>query len=144
MIDVTWGLFFLLFTYTAFSKIVAFNTFLYDLERDPKIGVIAQPIAILVPLIELIISYLLASTKYRQKGFIASAILMTIFTGYVFYVLNFDKENAHCTCGGFIREMSWTQHLWFNIALTLIAIAGYLIDLKLYNLNRSTTTSYTK
>jgi putative oxidoreductase len=118
---ITYALFFL-FIYTSLNKLMAYDYYLYDLKRSPLLGSYALLISIIVPGLELIIAGLLLIN--RNKGMLASSILMIIFTLYVIYVLLFAKEQP-CTCGGIIRQLTWPQHLVFNICFLLLAIIGY-------------------
>lgn len=128
IVEMIAGLFFLLFTYTAMAKILTFKTFVFDLGRDPLLENFATFLGVAIPLVELVIAALLIMPKYKKAGLISSMILMALFTVYVGLILAFKNEERHCTCGGFIREMSWRQHLWFNIGLTLIALWGVKIQ----------------
>jgi len=118
---ITYALFFL-FVYTSLNKLMAYDYYLYDLRRSPLLGKFADAISIVVPGTELITAGLLLFK--RKIGLLASAILMAIFTLYVIYVLLFTTERP-CTCGGLIRQLTWPQHLLFNICFLVLAIIGY-------------------
>jgi hypothetical protein len=49
-----------------------------------------------------------------------------MFTTYIYIILNFSVF-IPCSCGGVLEELSWTQHLIFNICFISIAIFGVLI-----------------
>lgn len=115
--------FVLLFVYTALSKLFAYPIYLYDLRRSPELGAFAVPISIIIPGSELIAAGMLLTNKWRRTGFWMTTILMALFTLYVCYVITFAAEQP-CTCGGIIRELSWPQHLAFNIAFTALAVLG--------------------
>jgi putative oxidoreductase len=115
--------FFLLFVYTSLSKLFAFDYYLYDLRRSPLLGSYAMVIAIVVPCSELLVAAMLLPDKSRMYGLIGSLILMTLFTLYVAYVLAFTTSRP-CTCGGIIRQLSWPNHLIFNISFLLLALLG--------------------
>ncbi|MRG44852.1 hypothetical protein GFS24_06990 [Chitinophaga sp. SYP-B3965] len=120
--------FVLLFVYTALSKWFSYPIYLYDLKRSPELGAFALPISIIIPGSELLAAGLLLFSNWRKFGFWLSFILMTSFTLYVAYVLMFAPD-LPCTCGGIIRELSWPQHLIFNILFTGFAAWGlYLIN----------------
>ncbi|MCS3800884.1 MauE/DoxX family redox-associated membrane protein [Niastella sp. OAS944] len=135
-------LFFLLFTYTALAKILTFKTFEFDLARDPLLKNYSMVMAVSTPLIELVVSTFLLIPKFRKIGLYGSFILMSLFSLYVIYILAFNNEEKHCTCGGFIRQMSWTQHLWFNIILTLIALFGIILNKWINKLPRESKNKY--
>jgi len=54
-------------------------------------------------------------------------VLMTVFTLYIAYMLLFTPK-LPCSCGGVLQQMTWKQHLLFNIGFTLLA--AYAIWLK--------------
>ena len=115
---------FFLFVYASLNKLLAFDYYLYDLKRSPLLGSYALSVAIAIPITEILVAILLLIDKTRNYGLIGSFILMILFTLYVIYVLGFTTERP-CTCGGIIRELSWPQHLLFNIillALTVLAL----------------------
>src|SRR5690606_23761035 len=58
---------------------------------------------------------------------------MTAFTVYIYLILNYSPF-VPCSCGGILEKMGWTEHLWFNIIITLLAIVITLHN----NLNKRT------
>ena len=125
---ITYALFFL-FVYTSLSKLFAFDYYLYDLKRSPLLGNYAMIIAIIVPAAELLVAALLLPDQTRKQGLTGSLMLMILFTGYVVYVLAFTSSRP-CTCGGIIRQLSWPNHLLFNISFLLLAILGIHLENK--------------
>lgn len=113
----------ILFVYASANKLLSFDFYLYDLHRSPLLMHFAWPLAILIPGAELLIAAMLLTIKYRQVGFKAAFILMILFTIYVAIVV-LSVENKPCSCGGIIRNLTWRQHLVFNIFFTLIAYTG--------------------
>lgn len=116
-------LFVLLFLYTAVYKIIDFSNFRAVIGQSPFITKYAAYLAVLVPAAEIVISVLLIAPRLRLAGLCASFAIMLLFTAYIIILLNL---NAHlpCSCGGIIQEMSWQQHLVFNIAFLLLALTG--------------------
>jgi len=47
----------------------------------------------------------------------------------VLAILSFSKE-LPCSCGGVLQEMSWQQHLVFNIVFTLLALLAAILERK--------------
>ena len=121
--------FVLLFVYTALSKWLTYKIYLYDLIRSPELGNVAVPISIIIPGAELLAALLLLIPERKHIGFWLSFILMTLFTLYVSYVLLFAVD-LPCTCGGIIRNLSWPQHLVFNIIFTALAATGIILNKK--------------
>lgn len=131
LLDTICHLFVLLFVYTALSKLFLFHIYLYDLGRSPWIGKYANVLSILVPGLELGISVsLLHSVLYNKpvtKGLYGALILMVAFTIYVAGILTLTTSRP-CTCGGIIRELTWPQHLVFNIVFTILAAIGIALQ----------------
>lgn len=127
-------LFIALFIYTSVSKIAGFDTYLHDLRRSPLLGPFALFISIAIPASELGVSALLANPKTRERGFIGAFTLMLLFTLYVGYVLTFRTERP-CTCGGIIRELSWPNHMIFNLLFLLLSLVGILIQRRKFTNN---------
>lgn len=116
-----------LFLYTSFNKLMAFDYYLYDLKRSPLLGNYAMFIAILIPTVELLVAGLLLLEKTMKGGLLGSLVLMIVFTIYVGYVLLYASYRP-CTCGGIIRNLTWPQHLVFNICFLLLSILGLYLQ----------------
>ena len=121
--------FFVLFLYTGLSKLASFDIYVRDLNRSPYLDTYAPLISIFVPAAELIVAGLLLSKKTRQYGLLGSLVLMFFFSIYVFYIVLFTTHRP-CTCGGIIRQLSWPNHLIFNLSFLLLAIWGFLLQTK--------------
>jgi hypothetical protein len=118
--------FIFLFTYTAISKIVSHELFRNTLDRSPLIGNYATLLSIALPVTELVVAGLLFFRRLTLAGLYSSFLLMSVFTLYLTYMILFDEE-LPCSCGGVLQQMSWQQHLWFDIFLT--GLAGWGIYL---------------
>jgi hypothetical protein len=119
--------FIFLFVYTAVSKLYDIRLFQSIIGQAPIIGEWKIFISWAVPITELLISVLLFVPTSRSVGLKASFGLMTLFTLYVLLLLLFSPT-LPCSCGGVISDMSWSQHLVFNLLLTLLAFAGIRFD----------------
>ena len=113
----------LLYIYTASSKLLDFGSFRHVLSRSPLIGNFAPVVAWILPTAEVLISLLLILPKTRRIGLWCSFVLMLAFTGYVGYMLAFTPH-LPCSCGGVLKQMTWKQHLVFNITYSIIALLG--------------------
>ena len=51
---------------------------------------------------------------------------MVMFTAYIIAITRFS-EYVPCSCGGVLQNMSWNQHLFFNIGFVLIALTGVIL-----------------
>lgn len=115
--------FILLFVYTAASKFIDYENFRAVIGQSPLITRFAPILAIVVPVAEIVIALLLVIPRYRRAGLYASFAVMTLFTVYIIVLLTLS-EKIPCSCGGVISQMSWTQHLYFNIVFMLLALLG--------------------
>ncbi|HVU95409.1 MAG TPA: MauE/DoxX family redox-associated membrane protein [Puia sp.] len=116
----------LLFVYAAGSKLMDYTKFRVEIGKSPLLTAFAAPVAIAVPIIELVIALLLSFTRTRLPGLYASFTLMVLFTAYIFYILRFSPY-VPCSCGGVLQKLNWTTHLWFNLFFVLLAALGVLI-----------------
>jgi uncharacterized membrane protein YphA (DoxX/SURF4 family) len=116
-------LFILLFVYTAASKFLDYENFRAVIGQSPLLTPFAPVLAIVVPVAEVVIALLLTIPRYRRAGLYASFAIMMLFTTYITVLLIFAMK-VPCSCGGVISRMSWTQHLYFNIFFTLLALLG--------------------
>jgi putative oxidoreductase len=113
-----------LFVYAAVSKLANFAGFRVDMYNQP-LPAFAKPILIwAVPIIELIIAALLIFDATRLAGLYASFALTVAFTFYTAVVLLHFFKYIPCSCGGIIKNLSWSQHLVFNLFFVLMALIG--------------------
>ena len=113
-----------LFGYTAISKLLSIDLFEAVLEQSPLISSGAALLAWQIPLAELGIVLLLIFSSTRKWGLWASALLLSLFTIYLGYMVLFS-HHLPCSCGGVISNMSWPVHIVFNvvcIGTTVVAI----------------------
>ena len=80
LVDVISLLFILLFVYAAVSKLLDYKKFRIQLEESPILNPFAGIIVWILPLVECIVSALLAFKKSQLYGLFASFGLMSIFT----------------------------------------------------------------
>ena len=119
----------LLFVYTAVSKLLDYTSFKNVLSRSPIIGSKAAILALALPIIEGIVSVLLFFPRTRLWGFWSSAALMSVFTLYLAYMINFTPK-LPCSCGGVLKQMNWNQHLLFNIFFLVLSVTGLVLERK--------------
>jgi len=120
-------LFVLLYAYTALSKFLDYNLFVFQMRRAPLplIQAMAPVLGWIVPLIEICLVIGLLTNRYASKAQIASVGLLIIFELYITGML-LSGYPLPCSCGGIISKMSWKQHLIFNAAFIIIGLAGIL------------------
>jgi len=79
-----------------------------------------------LPFTELAIVALLIFDRTRLAGLYAAFIVMIAFTFYTAVVLMHVFKYIPCSCGGIIKNLSWQQHLVFNLFFVLISLIGIL------------------
>lgn len=129
--------FIILFVYAALSKLTDFENFQVQVAQSPLLSAFATFIAYATIIGELIIALLLCVTKTKRVGLYFFLGMMTAFTVYIYLILNYSPF-VPCSCGGILEKMGWTEHLWFNIIISLLAAA-----LIIYNNTTKQTILYT-
>lgn len=122
-------LFIILFVYAATSKLLAIEQFKIQLGKSPFISIYASWMVWMIPVIELLIVGLFIFQKHLLVAFYSSFTLMTLFTIYIFLVLNFS-DSIPCACGGVLQTLSWMEHLVFNIIFVALAILGIILTIR--------------
>ncbi|KGO93647.1 MauE/DoxX family redox-associated membrane protein [Flavobacterium subsaxonicum] len=120
IIQIVCYLYIILFTYAAVSKLLDFENFQVQLGQSPLLAAFAGFVSIVVPSLELLIVTTLVIPRFKLSGLYASFSLMTMFSAYIFIILNYSSS-IPCSCGGILEKMDWKQHLWFNIFFVIIA-----------------------
>lgn len=130
IIDIITYLYVLLFLYAATSKLIEYNKFHLQMSKSPIITDYAHILVWLVPMLEIIISIMLLIKRTVILGLYAAFGLMSLFTGYIYAILNFS-DSIPCSCGGVLEKLGWTEHLIFNIAFVALSIIGILFQTKI-------------
>jgi len=110
-----------LFTYTGISKLMDHNNFETTLLQSPIIRNQGEILSWLIPFAELFTVFLLLLNTYKQVGYLLSLLLMAMFTGYITYMILFIPH-LPCSCGGILKELSWSNHLLLNSFLIMLII----------------------
>lgn len=133
-IEIISSLLILLFVYAGLSKLFNYSEFKNQLLASPLFQQYGSTIAIVLPLVELLTAAMLAINITRRTGLIISFLMMTLFTAYIIYML-FFASYLPCSCGGVLKNMTWNQHLVFNVFFLLLSLAGIFTGKKilLYN-----------
>lgn len=118
-IEITSLLYILLFVYAAVSKLIDFENFKTELAQSPLLSAFAGWISWAVLFFEVATALLISFTKTRLTGLYFGFCLMTMFSAYIFIILNYSSF-IPCSCGGILEKMSWNQHLVFNLIFVLI------------------------
>ncbi|HYG04704.1 MAG TPA: MauE/DoxX family redox-associated membrane protein [Chryseosolibacter sp.] len=117
----------LLFVYAAFSKWLDFKVFQVQLMQSPMLTSFAPFLAWTVPATEVLIAFLLLINSVRLLGLYAAFSLMIMFTTYIALILNFSSF-IPCSCGGILERMGWTEHLIFNLIVTMLAAIAIMLE----------------
>lgn len=130
ILDIISSLLVLLFVYAAFSKVSDMQKFEIELSKSPVLNSFVKITSLGIPTIELLISIMFFVERLRLAAFYCSFGLMMIFSCYIICILNFSSY-IPCSCGGVLQNMTWSQHLIFNIGfIGLSAIAVLLYPYK--------------
>lgn len=120
----------LLWAYAATSKLLDFDRFRGELLNQAIPHEAAYPLSWLLPLSELSAAGLLLFPNTSRAGFLLSAVLLTLFSGYIGLVLLGFWERIPCSCGGVLRHLSWRAHLVFNLGFLAAAASGLYLTRK--------------
>lgn len=117
----------LLFLYTGLSKLM--NTKgLYDaLQAVPFVKTYATLLSITLPVLEILIAILIIVPSTSKKALFGSLSLLSLFTIYLLWMVLTQKD-LPCSCGGVIQQMTWKQHIHFNIVFITINVVAILIE----------------
>lgn len=127
-IEIIRYLFLFLFLYTAYAKFIEHDRFETVLSKSPFIGKnFAPAVSWFVPISEIIISIMLIMPKTRPIALYPSVGLMVIFTIYLSAMLLSGKKHP-CLCGGVITELSWRQHIVFNLVFIGLGLVALRMD----------------
>ena len=135
--DIISGVVLVLFLYTFLSKLADYETFKNVLSASPLLKPVAGVVALLLPVTELVIVFLLFIPALRLKGLYVSFILISLFTLYLIYMVTFTLH-LPCNCGGVLKLLTWPQHIFFNLFFILLSLTGIL----LYKRNKNTRSDY--
>lgn len=120
-----------LFLYTAYAKTADHARFLFGLKGVHIISGFAVIISYTVPVAEFTVALLLLVPRTAKLGLYSFIAMMDSFTIYIISAMIWEKH-LPCHCGGAIEKLSWSQHIWFNLAFITIAIVALRLN-KLIN-----------
>jgi hypothetical protein len=135
IVEIISNLLVLLFMYAAVSKLLDYQTFKVQLSKSPFITQFAGITAWALPIGEILVAVALTFKATRLVGLYASLFLMTMFTAYIYAMLNYSYY-IPCSCGGVLSKMTWGQHLWFNLFFVAISIIGILFQARIKSISK--------
>lgn len=130
MIELICALLIFLFLYTAISKLVDYTRYYGQINGQPLPNVLTPFIVWTLPTIEILIAIGLMFSRTRLAALWSSFILLIIFTIYIGLILANTFEKIPCSCGGVLQNLTWIQHLWFNLFFILLTAAGIWLTRK--------------
>lgn len=122
-------LFMALFGLTAVDKLIHFERFYTELGKSPFLAPYALVVAWATPIIELAVTLMLGINRWRLLGLYISVFLMSLFSAYIYLLLNYSYYTP-CLCSAALENLSWEEHLVFNLAFLALAIIGVLLKEK--------------
>ena len=120
-------LFIVLFVYASITKLLDYEKFAVQMGQSPMLTKWAEQLAWLVPTVELCTVGLLLFSNSKLVGLYVSVSLMVMFTAYIILASKFT-DYVPCSCGGVLQNMTWDQHLVFNlffVASGIVAVIRY-------------------
>ncbi|GLU56232.1 MauE/DoxX family redox-associated membrane protein [Dyadobacter frigoris] len=126
-VDTASLLFIVLFIYASVSKLLDYQKFMIQLRQSPLLSAWSVLFSWFVPAIEIILAIMLVFSRTRIMALYGSFTLMVTFTAYIITILNFS-DYIPCSCGGILENMSWKEHLLFNLGFTALVVIGILLE----------------
>src|SRR4051812_32981605 len=121
--DIVSFLFVLLFVYAATNKLLEYDLFKAQIGKSPLILHYSSVLAWAIPSLELLTAGFLLIPRLQLLGLYFSAFLMFIFTLYLSFILTLSPY-IPCSCGGILNNLSWRDHLVFNICFSALSLYG--------------------
>jgi hypothetical protein len=115
-----------LYVYTAISKLLDTVAFKTVLAKSSLLNPFDDFLVWFIPVTEILISIMLFFPVLRKHGFILSTALMSAFSLYIGYMLLFIPH-LPCSCGGVIQQLTWSQHLIFNLVFCFLSFYGWIV-----------------
>ena len=120
----------LLWVYAAGSKLLDYKTSRQQMLNQVFPDFIGHILAWAVPLVELLAAGLLMSNRTLIAGLNLSLFLLLQFTIYISVVMTGLFGRIPCSCGGILEEMTWGQHLMFNLLFLILNLIALLYTIK--------------
>ena len=127
------------FIYAAFNKLYDLEAFEDQLSLSPMIPEgFYRAVAIVIPLAEVAISLVLCVPRKYKAALYSSYFLLLLFTFYIIFLMRYSTY-VPCSCGGILGNLSWKQHVLFNVILLMLSITScYIAEQESGNLSLQT------
>lgn len=117
-----------MFIYAAVSKLMNYEIFVIQMNRQPFPDRLTPLLVWGIPLSEVFVAIMMMTISLRRMGLFFATAMMICFTAYIVLVkLNYYGV-IPCSCGGVIASFTWTQHLIFNLFFIAIGIVGIYLE----------------
>lgn len=136
IVHIVSAVFIFLFVYTAVNKLIELGAFKTVLAKSPLFSNYAAIIAWVIPFAELAIAGLLLFPRTLLVGLYAFSGLMSLFSLYIGYMI-FFTPHLPCSCGGVLKQLSWREHLAFNICFVVVSVVLVYLERSNHKQGRS-------
>lgn len=130
IVEIIAFLFVILFLYTGISKIMEYGIFMEQLKESPIVGFAAPVVATGLPAFEFLLVAGLLIPRWRLRALYASTGLMAAFTIYIIVLMNI-ADHLPCSCGGVLAQLSWREHIVFNLVFVVLGVIGVIVEKKI-------------
>lgn len=119
-----------LFLYASVTKLLNPYALRHDMLNQPFPRWFSRQLIWAVPAVEIVLVILLVFEVTRKIALWGALVLLLLFTVYTALVLLHFFSYVPCGCGGVIRNLSWPQHLLFNLFFTGITAVAIVLRRK--------------
>lgn len=120
----------LLWVYAAVSKLIDFDQSRAEMLNQVFPDFVGHILARAVPAAEITAALLLIMSRTVTAGLKLSLLLLTAFSVYIALVMLNVFGRIPCSCGGILKEMTWGQHLVFNLFFLMLTLIALLFTIK--------------
>lgn len=117
-----------MFFYASLSKLSDYALNLYQMKSQIFPVWMAMILAWLIPVIELFVALGLLFRPIRLRAFYAAFALLLLFSIYIVIAMSGAFGRIPCSCGGILKNMTYWNHLIFNLTFMFLAVLGIAIE----------------
>lgn len=110
----------LLWMYAASSKLLDFGMFKAQMHRQVLFPFLKTSLVYVLPAIEICLAFSLLFDFTQKAALYLSFALLSAFSIYIALGTSKILGRVPCSCGGILKNMSWTTHLVFNLFFLLL------------------------
>jgi len=118
-----------LFSYSGITKTISYHEFTNQLLQSPILEPFSFLLTWLVPIVEFLIVVFLIVGRTRLIGLYSAAVLLLIFTAYLFNILSYDFF-IPCSCGGWLEKLPLEVHISLNVLLIVLTVISILLSMQ--------------